>query len=101
MAKCGTFVDSEISLPPFGVRPTRLSPILTGTDRRMLHSWMAMLAPSPSCSTRTAFKLTSTVLSEIPAKVVVGESVTFSAAVTSEQGTATGNVTLKRREFHR
>jgi hypothetical protein len=45
---------------------------------------------------KNSFTLTSTVLSERPAKIVVGEPLTFSAAVTSKQGTPTGSVTFKQ-----
>jgi len=90
----GTFVDSGISVPPFGTGDAVVadfdgngSPDVAFLDFNA--STVSILL------NKNSFKLTSTVLSDLPAKIVVGEPATFSAAVTSKQGTPTGNVEFK------
>jgi hypothetical protein len=90
----GTFVDSGISLPPFGVGDAVVADF-DGNGSPDVAFLDGNAGTVSILLNKSNFKLTSTVLSEIPAKVVVGESVTFSATVTSKQGTATGNVTFK------
>jgi hypothetical protein len=91
----GTFIDSGISLPPFGEGDAVVadfdgngSPDVAFLDDNA--NTVSILL------NKSSFKLTSTVLSDLPAKIVVGEPVTLSAAVTSKQGTPTGSVTFKQ-----
>ena len=91
----GTFVDSGISLPPFGEGDAVVADFDGNGSPDV--AFLDFNAGTVSILlNKSSFKVTSTLLSELPAKVVVGEPVTFSAAVTSKQGTPTGSVTFKQ-----
>jgi hypothetical protein len=91
----GTLVDSGISLPPFGEGDAVVADFDGNGSPDV--AFLDFNAGTVSILlNQNSFQLTSTVLSELPAKIVVGESVTFSAAVTSKQGTPTGSVTFKQ-----
>jgi hypothetical protein len=91
----GTLVDSGISSPPFGVGDAVVADFDGNGSPDV--AFLDFNAGTVSILlNKNSFKLTSTLLSELPAKIVVGEPVTFSAAVTSKQGTPTGSVTFKQ-----
>jgi hypothetical protein len=92
----GSFVDSGVSfIPPGGYYITTIADF----DRNGSPD-VAVLDVSAGVVTmalnKNSFQLTNTALSESSGKVVVGGSLTLSAAVSAKQGTPTGSVTFKQ-----
>ena len=96
----GTFVDSGISLPPFGEGDAVVADFDGNGSPDV--AFLDFNAGTVSILlNKSSFKVTSTLLSELPAKVVVGEPVTFSAAVTASRAHPRAALHSNRPEFPR
>ena len=91
-----TFLDAGISTPSFADGSVATVADFDGNGSPDV----AVLDPSAGTVSillnRNSFQPTTTLLSEFPGKVVVGASLTLSAAVGAKQGTPTGAVEFKQ-----
>ena len=92
----GTFADSGIPSIPFGASSAAAIADFDGNgapDVAIVDSNTGVLS---ILINKNSFQPTSTLLSELPGKVVAGGPVVLSASVSSKQGTPTGNLEFKQ-----